>query len=843
MHATPSVRSTQIRLALTVTVVVFAFILIGCDPTATPPSPTAIPTQTPATQPTPTLQSEVVPIFDIQVTDDPDGSSRLVGRTVTTQGIITAVFDAGDRVFIQDPAGGPWSGLFLFRPTPKPAVGDKVEVTGPVREFKSITEIEDGEITILSRDNPRPAPRSIATGDAAHERWESVLLRVENVSVTDPDLGHGEWQVDDGSGPLRVDDLGSYNYRPSAGGPLEFVIGPLYFSFNNFKLEPRSDHDIGAGVAPMPQVSICQIQGSGLSSSFKGQTVMTRGIVNADLERGGRNGFFIQLPNCDGDPATSDGLFVFDRGRDLVSAGDDVLVRGQVKEFFGLTEIVLDDVEIVSSRNALPEAVELDPPADPTTGKRYFEAHEGMLVRAVTARVVGPTSRFGEFAVVTADAIDSRHVFEDGPVGEIFLVDDAGIGPFDLKVGDNVAGLEGPLDYSFGNYKLQLITGPTIVESPDTGKVGDLDDDGDIDLDDRGVLESRLGEDARGSNDPADLNGDLQITDADLAAWDGLFAELTLAPDEYTVATFNVENLFDDIVDSGKTQTRDASSLVNPAELELKLDKLAEGIHDDLREPTILGLQEVEKIELLEALAARPEIATEYGAVLIQGPDNRGINVGLMYDRDRVTILESKQLQGCTTLGPNTGGPNVPCDTDGDGTNDGNLLFSRPPLLVRLVVSDAGGEGSGDVMWVIVAHFKSKRGGAELTEPRRVEQASFLAGVVNELLVETPGGRVIILGDLNDFFDSPPINTLTAEAPLGNIWFKAPDEQRYSFIFNGMAEVLDHVLITPALVNDFQRIEPIHINADFPDSWAEVPDMGRRSSDHDPVLVRFRLGR
>ncbi|MFQ5859344.1 MAG: endonuclease/exonuclease/phosphatase family protein, partial [Anaerolineae bacterium] len=451
--------------------------------------------------------------------------------------------------------------------------------------------------------------------------------------------------------------------------------------------------------------------------------------------------------------------------------------------------------------------------------------------------------RFGEFAVVTADAIDSRHVFEDGPVGEIFLVDDAGIGPFDLKVGDNVAGLEGPLDYSFGNYKLQLITGPTIVESPDTGKVGDLDDDGDIDLDDRGVLESRLGEDARGSNDPADLNGDLQITDADLAAWDGLFAELTLAPDEYTVATFNVENLFDDIVDSGKTQTRDASSLVNPAELELKLDKLAEGIHDDLREPTILGLQEVEKIELLEALAARPEIATEYGAVLIQGPDNRGINVGLMYDRDRVTILESKQLQGCTTLGPNTGGPNVPCDTDGDGTNDGNLLFSRPPLLVRLVVSDAGGEGSGDVMWVIVAHFKSKRGGAELTEPRRVEQASFLAGVVNELLVETPGGRVIILGDLNDFFDSPPINTLTAEAPLGNIWFKAPDEQRYSFIFNGMAEVLDHVLITPALVNDFQRIEPIHINADFPDSWAEVPDMGRRSSDHDPVLVRFRLGR
>ncbi len=256
---------------------------------------------------------------------------------------------------------------------------------------------------------------------------------------------------------------------------LDFVIGSLYYSFDEFKLEPRDDADIGTEVSPVPQLTICQIQGAGFSSSFEGQVVTTQGIVSADLGQSDRDGFYVQHRDCDGDPATSDGLFVYDRGRDLVSAGDEVIVRGQVKEFFGLTEIVLDDVEIVSSQNTLPEAVELDPPADPEASRQYFEAHEGMLVRVAAARVVGPTNRFGEFAAVTAGAIDGRHVFEDGPVGEIFRVDDAGLGPFDLKVGDNAIRLEGPLDYSFGNYKLQLITGPTIVTAPDPGKVGDVD--------------------------------------------------------------------------------------------------------------------------------------------------------------------------------------------------------------------------------------------------------------------------------------------------------------------------------------------------------------------------------
>jgi predicted extracellular nuclease len=828
------------RSSVFVGALVLALLCLACEPTATP-LPTSPPADTPAARSTPTLAAGVTSIFDIQRTGDPNGASPLVGQTVTTRGAVTAVFETGDRVFIQDPAGGPWSGLYLFRPAPVPQVGDRVEITGRVNEFRGLTEIDSGRLTVLGRGTSLP-PQPVTTGEAAQEQWESVLLRVQNVRVTEPDLDHGEWVVDDGTGPVRVDDLGSYNYEPAAGDQLAFVVGPLYFSFDSFKLEPRTDDDIGAAVAPPAEVAACAIQGTALSSPYVDQVVVTRGIVTADLEATDRDGFFLQPADCDGDPATSDGLFIYDRGRDLVSVGDQVRVRGEVREFFGLTEIAVDRVDVLSSGNQLPVAVTLDPPPDAASSKDYFEAREGTLVRVPSARVVGPTSRFGEFAAVTADAIDTRHVFEGGPVGEIFLVDDAGVGPFALRVGDNAAGLEGVLDYSFGSYKFQLTQVPTIFEAPDPGKLGDVDGDGDVDTLDRSLIVGRVGEPATGADDAADLNGDLQITSADVEAWDVVFAELSLAPDEYTIAGFNVENLFDDIVDPGKQQTRAASSLLSAEELALKLGKLAEAIHDDLREPTVLGLMEVEKIELLEALAAQPEIETDYGAVLIEGPDGRGIDVGLLFDRGRVTVLEAAQLQGCTTLAPDTGGPDVACDADGDGVDEGNLLFSRPPLLVRLVVNRAGG-GRGDAIYVIVAHFKSKRGGAEKTEPRRIEQALFLAGAVNDLLAEVPGARIAVLGDLNDALDSPPINTLTSEAPLGNLWTQVVPAERYSYVYNGVAEVLDYVMITPGLLENFERLQPVRINADFPEAWRAVPATGRGSSDHDPVGALFRLDR
>ena len=79
-----------------------------------------------------------------------------------------------------------------------------------------------------------------------------MLVRVENVTVTDEDLGYGEWQVGDGSGGAVVDDMGSYSYLPVVGDALDFVQEPLYYGYGAFKIELRDDNNIGAPAPPPP---------------------------------------------------------------------------------------------------------------------------------------------------------------------------------------------------------------------------------------------------------------------------------------------------------------------------------------------------------------------------------------------------------------------------------------------------------------------------------------------------------------------------------------------------------------------------------------------------------------
>ncbi|MCP4541966.1 MAG: nuclease, partial [Chloroflexi bacterium] len=97
------------------------------------------------------------PIYDIQYTVDPSGDSPYVGQTVTTRGIVVADFDGGQRVWIQDGAGA-WNGLYLYLPSPAPAVGDLVEVSGPIQEYHGLTQLNGGTVTVLSSGNLLPDP-------------------------------------------------------------------------------------------------------------------------------------------------------------------------------------------------------------------------------------------------------------------------------------------------------------------------------------------------------------------------------------------------------------------------------------------------------------------------------------------------------------------------------------------------------------------------------------------------------------------------------------------------------------------------------------------------------------
>ena len=171
-------------------------------------------------------------------------SSPYNTQEITTRGIVTAAFSTG--YFIQD-GDSAWCGLYVYDDTQTPAIGDSIELTGTIEEYYDLTELKTiTEYKVLSSGNDLPEPIVITTGEA-QEKWESVLVRVEDASCTNTDLGFGEWEVNDGSGALAVDDFG-IAYTPILDVSYS-ISGPLNYSFSAYKLEPRNQDDIELNIA------------------------------------------------------------------------------------------------------------------------------------------------------------------------------------------------------------------------------------------------------------------------------------------------------------------------------------------------------------------------------------------------------------------------------------------------------------------------------------------------------------------------------------------------------------------------------------------------------------------
>jgi len=561
------------------------------------------------------------------------------------------------------------------------------------------------------------------------------------------------------------------------------------------------------------QVSICEIQGSGFSSPYEGENVIVEGVVHADMDETWREGFFIQDQDCDDENETSDGLFVYLGERiDLVTEGDGVEISGTVKEYYDLTEISTSPVSVTvkSLGNALPIAVELAPPFNNTASKSYFETLEGMRVRMKEAVTVGPTDYDDRTWVIRED-LGIQRVFQDDPsgTGEIVLVDDTGLEEItpDVKVGDHILDISGVMDYVFDEYRLSLFQVPQVTVQPE-------------------VSNQRKG-------NPSNPNFP-----------------------QFTTATFNLWNLFDTYNDPG---TED--DILSSTEYQRRLYKRAVAIHVELHEPIILAVQEVETLDVLLDLLNQPEIQAEYGVVWYEGLDVRGLDTALLYQTDYVEIITSEQRQGCTDLidglGPD-GNQNIDhpenemtCDLDGGSGNEGNRLFSRPPLVVNASVclnncerqsSEAVPLKTSQVeIWIIVNHWKSKFEDTDyhqFTLLRRLEQSQFVADLFNEILSADPKANVIVLGDFNDYIDSFPIKLLEANG-LSNLLINTDRNNRYTYIYQGISQVLDHVLIRMDSSLKPKFISPVHINADFPYTYKSITDSAHRSSDHDPVLAAF----
>jgi predicted extracellular nuclease len=545
-----------------------------------------------------------------------------------------------------------------------------------------------------------------------------------------------------------------------------------------------------------PLVPICEIQGHGFTSPFVGQTLRVRGVVFADLDETSKRGFFIQQENCDGDVDTSDGLFVYIGSRtNVVSPGDLVEVTGQIQEYYGMTEVStqLDKVSVLSTSQPLPEITELHPPLSNNQAWDYFETLESMHVVLSEALVVGPTNSRDETWVIRPD-LSIERVLQHDPAGngELICVDDGGlyeIAP-EVNVGDRVSSLRGALEYTYGLYRLQLVAKPDVVPK-----------------------------------EPV-------IT-------------LVNLPCGLTVASFNLENLFDTLDDPF---TED--SVLSGSEYLRRLRKLAIAIHSGLGEPSIIAVQEVENQNVLIDLTGMGEIHAGYDFVWEDGPDQRGIDLALLYRKDRSQALAVHQMQGCTNLldglGPDGNGDvtnpqnQLTCDSDGDGVLDGNRLFSRPPLVVHLEVYPTCGLDTLDI-WVIVNHWKSRSEDTneiQYTLPRRLQQAKFIAIQANEISRSLPDAKIIILGDLNDYPDSQPLKQLE-QAGFRNLTANIPSVQRYTYIYQGVSQVLDHILINGSLQDQFLFIAPVHFNADYAEPYSRQESHFIRSSDHDPILAWF----
>ncbi len=269
-------------------------------------------------------------------------------------------------------------------------------------EYNGLTELIDlTDYVVQSTGNSIPGPDVVASGDVSQEQWEGVLVKVAGVTVTDDDLGYGEWSVSDGSGDVVIDDKGSYTYTPFLGDPLTYVIGALDYSYGAFKIQPRDDFDIKLSACGNPATFIYTIQGDGFDSPLDGTLVDVEGIVTGDFQDG-KSVFTIQdLPAVvDGDPATSDGIFVY-ASRPDVNVGDHVRVTGYVDEFFELTEITsLSDLEICSTGNT----VAATPISLPVLNIDDLEAYEGMLVTFPQSLYISEYynfARYGEIVLTT----------------------------------------------------------------------------------------------------------------------------------------------------------------------------------------------------------------------------------------------------------------------------------------------------------------------------------------------------------------------------------------------------------------------------------------------------------
>ncbi|MEW8972305.1 MAG: DUF6359 domain-containing protein, partial [Mesobacillus sp.] len=594
--------------------------------------------------------------------------------------------------------------------------------------------------------------------------------------------------------------------NPDILGKKVQVTGSLeaYFTVPGLKSPSAIQFSDGSGGEPgepgepeppaVTGLKIHDIQGEGHVSPYKDQQVAQVAGIVTKVE--GNSAFFMQDPEEDGNPNTSEAIYVYKKNHGLTE-GDQVEIDGLVKEWvldgyseklqtdLAMTEINATEVTKIATGVELPAPVVIGedriPPTqvidndqfsvfDPSEdGIDFYESLEGMRIGVESPQVIGP-QKYGEVPVI-ANKVEGKVYSPQGGIllteessnpERMFLLIDR---DFIAKTGDQFNGLvTGVVSYGFSNFKI-LVDQETLPE----------------------LIESELVED---------------------------YATFDQKENKLTIASYNIEN-FSAETDQSKTA------------------RIAESMINNLKTPDIIGLVEVQDNDgqtgsgsadasqsyqaLIDEIVAQggpaynwTDIAPEYNQD--GGAPGGNIRVGYLYNPERVQLKEAPKgtateavayENGDLTLNPGRIDPQNPIFED-----------TRKPLAAEFVFK-------GQEVIVIANHFNSKGGDDPLfgvtqppvldSEVQRIEIAKLLNEFIAGIHAEDPKANVVVLVDLNDFEFSKPIEVLE-NGQLTNMIETLPEGERFTYNYQGNSQVLDHILVSNHLA-DQAEADIININS------------------------------
>jgi predicted extracellular nuclease len=626
------------------------------------------------------------------------------------------------------------------------------------------------------------------------------------------------------------------------GFPGTPILGEAY----NTPGAPNQVYTLPPEACGDPFTPIYTVQGSGLTSPLAGNEVAVEGIVvgdfqnNASPDNGNLNGFYIQDPLGDGNPATSDGIFIYAPGGMDVATGDSVRVRGAVSEFNGLTEITASQIWLCGTGASIaPTPISL-----PVATPNDFEAYEGMLVTFPQPLIISEYfnfDRFGEIVLTSRRHLTPTAEFEPGSPEQAqaeqdYLLDsitlddgrttqnpDPAIHPnggiFDLtnlfRGGDTLTNVTGVMDYSFNLYRIQPTQGadytPTNPRPAAPEAVG-----GRLRVASMNTLNFFLTLDYP-SGDPRDNKcGPLQNVECRGADAD--------QPTEFT---------------RQRAKLLAALAGLNADIIGLNELENTTGV-DPLGDPTngiVAGLNDI--------FGAGTYAYINTGVI---GTD--AIRVGIIYKPSKVTPVGAFKIL--------------------DSSVDPRFLDTKSRPSLAQTFEEVG---SGARFTVVVNHFKSKGSACnDVGDPDtgdgqgncNLTRTAAAQALVDWLATDPTGSGdadFLIIGDLNSYDKEDPIDAIKAGADdtpgsgddYTDLAFHFQGEDAYSYVFNGQIGYLDYALASHSLLRQVTGMTDWHINADEPDlidydTSFKLPAQDAlyapdpyRASDHDPVLIGLNL--